>query len=280
MKVTQNIALVLFVMLFGLSACKSAEKMQDSGSATAEKAEMAMEKPAAQTATSGDMDIDDLISRHLEARGGVDKIKAIQTMKMEGEVEMSGMKIVLTTYIKRPNMVRTDLKIAAMNMEMKQGYDGKSGWMQQQDGDPQPMPKSMTEGMKDQSNLDGMFMDYKENNISVDYMGEADVNGSPAHKLKVVRPNRGDTLMVYLDSTSLLTVMQEGEGINPQNGAKVQTQSIMSDYRVVNGVQMVHKVDVMMDGNPAQKVVFSNIETGIEVDDMMFKMPAPKVDLN
>ncbi|MEM8484091.1 MAG: hypothetical protein AAF564_01020 [Bacteroidota bacterium] len=278
--------LTILAVVFTFSACKSSEVMTDSTPAPVADAMPAAEpmaEPEAKAMSNDadaamDIDLDALIEKHIAARGGVDNIKAVQTVKMTGKVEVMGMDIDMTNYLKRPNKIRAMLVIPAMNAEVNQGYDGEMGWMQNPGSDPQPMPKELSKGMKDQADIDGMLMNYEEKDITLEYLGEGMVNDMPAHKIKVTRPDQPDAI-VYIDKASYLEVKLEGEGVNPQTGQPAKTETFMSDYRSVNGVQMAHLMEVKMDGTTFQKITMSEIVTNIEVDDSIFGMPGQTVDI-
>lgn len=293
MKNTKLFSLLIFVALFGFSACKSTEMAKDEMPAeTAETVEMAdegtvkaveeMTERMAQTQTTdapiADVNVADLIDKHIEARGGKENIQAIQTIKMTGMLEVSGMELPMTNYIKRPNKLRVHLEIKSMNAEMNQGFDGEMGWMQQPGSDPQRMPKEMSKNMADQSNIDGQLMDYDEKGYTLEYVGEGMVHDSPAHKLKLIRPDHAESV-IYIDAATYLEVKIEGEGTNPQNGQKMKTETFMSDYRSVGGIQMAHVTEVKMDGNTIQKMNMEKIEVNVDVEDSLFQMPGMGVDI-
>ncbi len=286
MKNSKLAVLLMVVALSGFSACKSTEMAQDAAMPAPQPEEEMADAPAVQAqpaanATTNDagVDVADLIAKHLEARGGKDNIKAVQSIKMSGTVNAMGMDIDITNYIKRPNKLRSIILVKSMNMEMNQGFDGEMGWMQQPGQDPQPMPKSMTRSIKDQANIDGSFMDYEERGYTVEYLGEDLVNDKPAYKVKLIRPDHPESV-VYLDKDSYLEVKIDAEGVNPQSGQPVQTESFISDYRTIDGIQMAHSIEVKMGGNTAQTIKFETIEVNPEVDDELFRMPVELPDVN
>ena len=269
----------MLVAIFALSACKSTEMAQEAASDVVSNTE-SMESPVAMTEPSGDADVsvDDIIAKHIEARGGADNIKAVNTVKMTGTLEVMGMEVEMTNYIKRPDKLRARLYIKSMDAEVNQGYDGEMGWMQNPGADPQPMPEQMSEGMKDQASIDGQLMNYADKGYTIEYAGEGMVNDNPAHKLKLIRPEQPESI-IYIDKASYLEVKVEGEGVNPQNGQPMQTETFMSDYRNVDGVQMAFVTEVKVDGNTMQKMIMEKIEVNVDVADDLFMMPSMGVDI-
>ena len=53
--------------------------------------------------------VDELIARNLESKGGLARMRAIQTMKQTRRMNLQGMEAPVTVYAKRPNMVRQEI---------------------------------------------------------------------------------------------------------------------------------------------------------------------------
>src|SRR5262245_50298290 len=70
---------------------------------------------------------DDLIAKNLAARGGKDKIKALQSAKITGKMSMGpGVDAPFTWEWKRPNNFR--IEFVVQGMTGIQAYDGTTGW--------------------------------------------------------------------------------------------------------------------------------------------------------
>ena len=232
---TKSTFFFAFVLLAGLSlsACSSAGQMQGDASSTmpADTPET-VEAPKAEVVYNEDVAA--LVAKHLEARGGVDNIKSIETMKWEGGAAAMGMDLGLTLYFKRPGMVRTDINIEAMGAQIVQAYDGETAWMINPMGgssDAQALPPEMAEEMADQGNMDGYLVDYADKGADVTFVATEDLDGRPAFKLKVVRGDRGD-VHLYLDAETFLEVREDTEGTNPQTGEATTVSRLSSDYRM------------------------------------------------
>src|SRR5436305_14395891 len=67
--------------------------------------------------------VDELVQKYIDARGGLDKIHAIQTMKLVGTADINGQfQGQITVETKRPNLFRFDLNLP--NGSMVQAFDG------------------------------------------------------------------------------------------------------------------------------------------------------------
>jgi len=69
---------------------------------------------------------EELVAKNLQAKGGVDKIKAIKSMRLTGNFDAGGFKATVGELSKRPEMVRETFTLQGMTQV--QAYDGSSGW--------------------------------------------------------------------------------------------------------------------------------------------------------
>jgi hypothetical protein len=71
--------------------------------------------------------LDEVLAKNLKAKGGLDKIKAVQTIRATGTMTVGpGMEAPFVLEEKRPNMMR--LEFTLQGMTGVQAYDGKVGW--------------------------------------------------------------------------------------------------------------------------------------------------------
>jgi outer membrane lipoprotein-sorting protein len=221
---------------------------------------------AAQTA-------DDIVSRHLQAQGGVEKLKAVSTVRMTGTMTVGpGMEAPVTLEMKRPNMMRLDFTLQGMTGT--QAYDGTSGWSLMPFGGstaPQPMSADDAKLAAEQADLDGPLMDYKEKGHTLELLGKEPVEGADAYKLKLTKKD-GTVTTYYIDAEQFLVIKQEAK--RTIRGAEVETDTIVGDYKSVDGLVMPHSIDSGAKGQPArQKLTVSKIEINVPIDDARFKMP-------
>ena len=77
------------------------------------------------TAVASAQTAEELVAKNLQARGGVDKIKAVNTLKMTGKAYV-GIDADVSQENKRPDMIRQGFTVQGMTQI--QAYDGKVGW--------------------------------------------------------------------------------------------------------------------------------------------------------
>ena len=103
---------------------------------------------------------DELIAKNVAARGGLEKLKAVQTMRLTGTMRAGGDTMPTILELKRPNKSRWQFTVegeAAI-----QAYDGKAGWMLMPFAgmtEPQAMSSEEREEAEQQADLDGPLSD-------------------------------------------------------------------------------------------------------------------------
>jgi hypothetical protein len=77
---------------------------------------------------------EELVNKNIEARGGMEKIKAIRSIRMTGKVNAGGGFVAATMQEnQRPNLVRETFSLQGMTAIT--AYDGAKGWQIQPFGD-------------------------------------------------------------------------------------------------------------------------------------------------
>jgi outer membrane lipoprotein-sorting protein len=219
---------------------------------------------------------DEIIAKHIEALGGVEKMKAIKTIKVTGKMMITamGFEAQITRRAKRPNLLRMDITI--QGQKIVQAYDGKTAWQinpMMGSLDPQKMPATQAEAMIQQADMDGAFVDYKEKGNAVELVGREDHEGTEVYKIKCT-PKDGNVFYSFIDSENYLELRRITKTKGP-GGNEIEGQVRFSDYKPVAGKMMPHTVTIKGPQGTFE-INFTNIETNIDIDDSIFSMPEKK----
>ena len=220
--------------------------------------------------------VDEIIAKNVEARGGKDKLKAIQSVKITGRMTMGpGGEAPFVWKWKRPSMLRMEFTIQGMTGI--QAFDGKGGWMVMPfmgKKDPEALSDEDVKDVADQADFDGPLVDYKEKGNQVELIGKETIEGTEAYKLKLTRKS-GDVSFLYLDAVEYLEIKEEGKRM--RHGQEFEFESSSGDYKEVSGVMVAHSYESKQKGAPAsQTITFDKIETNVTLPDAEFKMPEVK----
>jgi outer membrane lipoprotein-sorting protein len=216
---------------------------------------------------------EDIVAKNIQARGGIDKIRSVQTLRMTGTMLVGDDRLPTTIEWKRPDKTRWEFE--ADGQTAIQVYDGKRGWTLmpfEGNRDPEEMSDQELEDVALQADLDGPLVDAAAKGNKITLLGKDDSDGRPAWELKVTRKN-GDERFVYIDAETYLqtrTVTKRSMG-----GQEIEIQSIIDDYRSVDGLQLPHSFDASAEGMPAgQSLRFSKAEVNVPIDDSRFRKPS------
>ena len=218
---------------------------------------------------------EELVSKNIEAKGGADALHALKSLKLTGKmlVQQGQIQLAYVQMKKRPGEVRTDATIQGMTIV--EAYDGKEGWKVsplQGRKDPEKMSADDLKPLMEDAEIDGPLADWKTKGSTVEYLGTEDVDGTLAHKLKVVRKN-GDVSFIYLDPDHFLEIRILTQRI--KHGAQEEVETDLGDYEKIGGVFVPTSIESGRKGDPdKQKIVIDKAEANVPVDESIFHFPA------
>ena len=216
--------------------------------------------------------VDELIKKNIDAHGGIQKLKAVKTLKATGKIIQQGLEIPITLQQKRPAMVRMDAVF--QGKAMVQSYDGETGWKIdpfQGNPDPEKVAGDDLKDLEEQSDLDGPLVDYKAKGHTVELIGKEELEGTPVYKLKLTL-KKGDVREIYLDADTALELKVSSKRKTP--GGEIDVDQFLGNYKPVNGLMFAFSIDTRVKGQTVNQIVIDKIETGVAIDDPLFKMPA------
>ena len=218
---------------------------------------------------------DELVAKYIEARGGMQKIKSVQSMKMTGTMSTGQVDIPITMLMRRPNMVRMEFEIQGLTGV--RAFDGQNGWaLMPFLGTPDPTPITGTEllELSDQADIDGGLVDYKAKGNTLEAQGKDKLDGVDVFKLKLTRKN-GDVETLYLDAATYLQVKEEG--LHTVQGTQKDFETKIGDYRDVEGLKFPFSIASGVKGAPErQNLSITKVELNAPAEDSLFKMPGAK----
>jgi len=217
---------------------------------------------------------EELVNKNIEAKGGMDKIKAIRTWRMTGKQIGGGMTATVGQENLRPNLVRETFSLQGMTAV--QAYDGTAGWQIEPFGgrkDPEFMGEDDMRDLLIESDFDGPLVDYRAKGNVVEYLGHDVVDGDDALRLKVTLKN-GDILYYYLDPDTYLEIRKEAQEFI--RGSVRESVSDLGSYKPVAGVMFPFSIASGPKNDPTswQTVTVDKIEVNIPLDMSEFAVPA------
>jgi hypothetical protein len=218
--------------------------------------------------------VDQLVAKNIEAKGGAAALRDLQTLRLAGKLLVQEGQIQLTfmQIKKRPDEVRTEASLQGMTQI--EAYDGKEGWRVSPffgRKDPERMSADDVKALVEDAEMDGPLVDWQAKGNAVEYLGTEDVDGTPAHKLKVTRKN-GDVSFVYLDPDHFLEIRIFTQRI--RHGAYEEVETDLGDYEKAGGVFVPTSIEFGRKGAPdKQRIIIDKVEANVPVDDTIFHFP-------
>lgn len=235
---------------------------------------LALAAALAAPARAQELTLDEVLKRHYEAQGGLEKMKAVETMKMTGRMLMGpGMEATFVRLAKRPNRFRMEFTIQGMTGV--QAYDGQTAWMHMPftgRAEPEVVPADLAKQIIEEADIDGPLVDYKDKGHQIALEGKEDVEGTPAYKLKVTLKG-GDVTYYYLDGEYFLPVKTTAK--RTIQGAEQNIEVSFGDYKEVGGLMIPHSIRVRGQGPAEQAIIVDSVELNVPLDEAQFKMPKP-----
>jgi hypothetical protein len=218
---------------------------------------------------------EELVAKNLEARGGMERIKAIKTLRMTGKLQQGGFFAQITKTAVAPNLLKQTVTVQGMTQI--QAYDGASGWqISPFEGrrEPELLGEDDLRGFVEDADFYGPLVEYSKKDNRVEYLGHDTVDGDDAYRLRVTLANR-DILYYYLDPDTYLEIRVEK--MEFVRGAVVESVTTMGSYKKVDGVYFPFSMEFgskRQDPADFAKVTLDSIQANVAVDAVQFKMPA------
>jgi hypothetical protein len=221
---------------------------------------------------------EELVAKNTDAKGGIDKIKAIKSYRYTGKVQQGSFIAEVGQESKAPDEVRETFTLQGMTAI--QAYDGQTGWQIspfQGRKDPELLGEEDMRNMVEDADFYGPLIDYQAKGNRLEYLGHDTVDGDDVYKLKVTLKN-GDVLYYYFDPDTYLEIRTEKQQFI--RGQVRETLNNLGSYKQVNGVYFPFSVESgnKRDSNNMQKITVLKMEANVPLEDSEFKMPsAPAV---
>jgi hypothetical protein len=225
-------------------------------------------------ACSAPSPVDEIIASNLAARGGEERIKALQAFRATGTATASGGRVAKVTYeIKRPGLFR--LEFSSQGTKSVFAHDSEIGWqVAPLRGlfEPQPTTPDTDQGFgADERDIEGPLVDWREKGHKVDLVGHEMLEGGEAFKLAVTL-NGGSIRYDYIDVESRQIVRSDLPRMI--RGEDVVLVDTFSDFRDVGGLVFPHIIETHVVNRPETiRIVVESVELDPDLDDARFRFP-------
>jgi hypothetical protein len=215
--------------------------------------------------------VDEIVTKHLTARGGIEKLRSIKSIVMENTLGAQGMEFENKQIVLVGKAMRSESKI--MGNDMVQAFDGAMAWaimpaMMGGTGDPQEMPAEMSKGVSSQTDP-FPFLDFALKGNKIEYIGTEKIKDKDTYHVKITSKEG--------------TISEAWIGVENGLIAKIkatqagQEQEVFySNYKEVEGVSFPMSMEM---SNPMAGTITIDTKTIVlngVLDEAIFKMPGKK----
>jgi len=213
---------------------------------------------------------EDVIARSLEAQGGLQRIRAVQTLRMTGTMSAGGMDLPTTLEFKRPSRIRAEQTVRGQRSV--QGYDGKQAWgMPPGSRRAEALPPEAARQMAQRADFEGPLVDYKAKGGRAELVGRERLEQGDAYRIRLTHAD-GQSESYLVDAKSWLLVRVEAS--RTIQGRPIEGVTRLSDYRESGGWRWPMLIENSIKGMPEQRITFSSVVVNPPLDDARFQMPA------
>jgi len=214
--------------------------------------------------------VDEIISKHLDAVGGKEKLTGVTSIHMEGTVEVMGTSGTTKSTILNGKGSRTESELGGQ--QVVNVYTDKGGWQINQFAgmsDPQAMPDEQFKAGEDQIYFEP-FLDYAARGGKAELVGQEKVGTVSAHKIKYTNKD-GAVTNYYIDPTSFQVIQVSATSNNM--GQEVEVKSTYSDFQKTDyGVVVPRAVDIDFGGQFSLSSKIQKVDINQPVDASIFEM--------
>jgi hypothetical protein len=222
--------------------------------------------------SAGAQTVDEIIQKYTANLGGLDAFNNIKTAKITGTLSSMGNDMSMTIQIMNNKASRADFDFTGKRIINV--YNNGKGWKQNPFAGfslPTEVKESELNELKMQSMLASPLMDYKARGHQVELLGQEDVNGDKAWKIKLTAKEDGKITTYYIKASDYSLIKSETE--RDIMGQTANVESWYSNLKEFNGIKIFMIRVQKIEGQEFQTIKFDNVELNVTLDERIFDMP-------
>jgi len=185
---------------------------------------------------------DEVIAKYITEIGGADKWSKVQSIKIEGQIEVQGIQIPFTMQGLQMKGMRVDAefqgnKIIDITTPTK-------GWAQNPLSGKATLGPISEDELKqklDDLDIQDPFVDYKAKGSVIESLGKDEEDGNEYFKIKVTTKNGNEKTYFFDTKTNLIYKI---ESIVKQQGQEMKSEQKLLDYQTIEyGIKFAFKQD-------------------------------------
>lgn len=216
-----------------------------------------------------------ILNKYYDARGGLDKLRALKTMHITGNVDIvgTGLKGTFEEWDEAPVKQRQNVDLGIFKQQS--GDNGEYPWTVDHNGKLQIVRDESRLKQRTVDSLMAVFveLDPQSKYFTVTYEGIDTAGGKNCYEVKIANSINTQIVRQYFDTTDFLMVKQVT--ISPQGD---EQHTIYSDYRPVDGIVLSFRQESRaVPTGMVQTSQITSAEANVPIDESLFQPPATDV---
>ena len=208
---------------------------------------------------------DEIADKYINALGGKDKLMALKSIKAQGNMNIQGADVNITST--RLHMKGMRMDISVMGTENYQIITPEKGTMFmpiQQMTEPTAMSDDQLKSGQLQLDVQSSLLNYKEKGTSIELLGTEKIDGADNYKMKLTFKN-GLVTTYYIGTKDFR--LNKTVGKRMMNGEETEIETTFSNYKQnADGYWFAYTTNSIQG-----EMNYDKIETNVAVDESIFK---------
>jgi hypothetical protein len=210
---------------------------------------------------------DEIINKYINAIGGKDAWKKVNTIKQEAILDANGTEINVELITVHEKGSRQTISFSGMS-----GYSiytpsaGYNFYPWQGHIKPEAITPEELKENEDNMDAQGPLIDYKEKGHAVEYVGMDDFEGTDCYKIKLAEKS-GKIITYYIDPSNYFVI--HSVTIKKANGQESESKTDYSNYQ-----KLPEGIWIPMNIGGGNTVKIKKTEINVPVDESVFKPSA------
>lgn len=209
---------------------------------------------------------DEVIDKFIAAIGGKEKMMALNSIKMDGNLSTQGFDVGIVVTVLNGKGARTDIFVPGMSEGFRITTPSKAWNFLPFQGmtEPEEAPEDMLKAQQSQLDLQTPFLNYAAKGHKVELLGKEKVDKADCYKLKITYKN-GKTATIYIDGTTYYRV--KSVTMVNANGTDTEVETTYTDFKkTAEGYVFPYS-----QTNQGGTITYTSIEVNKPVDEKIFQ---------
>jgi len=209
--------------------------------------------------------VDEIVGKYIDALGGKEKLSALKSVKLQGNMSIQGTDVSITTTKLHMKGMRQDISVMGTeNYQIVTPEKGTAFMPIQGMASPTDIPDEQLKAGQTQLDVQSVLLNYKEKGTTVELLGTEKVDGADNYKLKLTFKN-GIVTTYFIGQTGYR--LNKTVSKRNVNGEEMDFETTFSNYKQNADGYWFAYTSVNMQG----EMSYDKIETNVAVDESIFK---------